>query len=512
MLQPFAQLFSSLVLTGVAVMVQFSVAVPLGATEHAADRPIRVGIALAPKTLNPLLAADSAGARILQLTHPALLRYDANYRPIGQVASGCTQTSPQAMDCTLPPNQTFTSGAPLTAPAVVAWLQQVQATPRSPLSGQLRGVSVSALAPLVLQFTLPSPSLAFMGQLTEIPIADPANPTHGAGAYTAMQTETTGAVTLTPRVGRPLPPLMFTPLADATTRLLKLQKAELDVLVNDLPPNVVRYARQHTAAQGWQIINAPSTAYSYLALNFNNPLLAQPAVREALSLALNRPLLRRTLLEDLAQPAQSLLPLGHPAAWAAPEDPYDILSAEGLLDETTLPDGRTLMEGPAGGRLSLTLLTSTEAFAQRLAQALQAQWAAVGVEVNLENAEWASFFSRVQAGRFDMALLTWTGEQQPTFYHQLFHSGQTPPNGFNRGYVRDAELDRLLTTLVQAPNPAAQITAAIAVQQNVASLRPYLPLWRRDNVLMMRQGVTGCALSASGDYRGLTTCQSVQSR
>jgi hypothetical protein len=78
--------------------------------------------------------------------------------------------------------------------------------------------------------------------------------------------------------------------------------------------------------------------------------------------------------------------------------------------------------------------------------------------------------------------------------------------------VRDAELDRLLTTLVQAPNPAAQITAAIAVQQNVASLRPYLPLWRRDNVLMMRQGVTGCVLSASGDYRGLTTCQSVQSR
>jgi len=501
-----ASLFSTLVGVGVALWAQYSYA---DTAKTTATTPIHIGYSSPPKTLDPLLAADSAGARILQLTHPALLKYSATYAPIGNVATGCVQPTLQRIECTLPPGRTFTNGKALTAPVVAQWLGTIQATPRSPLAGALRGISISAPNVAQLVFMLPSPTLGFMNTLTELPLADPSATTHGAGPYSATTDETTGVITLTPRTPN-LPALQFSPLADPTTRLLKLQKGEFDVLLNDLPPSVVNHAERNAATTGLRLITLPSTGYTYLALNFNNPYLAQGSVREALSLALNRPLLRKALLNNKAQAAQSLLPPGHAAYWAAPEDPYDVMSAEAVLDDTQLPDGRTLLMGPDGARLNLTLLTSTEPFSQRLAQALQAQWAEAGVAVALESAEWGTFFSRVQAGRFDMALMTWTGEQHPEFYARVFASTNTPPNGFNRGNVRDVELDVLLNTLTAAPTLAAQQAATVAVQQRVAALRPYLPLWRRDNVLMMGRGIMGCTLTPSGDYRGLTTCRKLK--
>lgn len=497
---PFARFFSTVVLGAVAFCAQPQAA-------QASPNPLRVGIATPPRTLNPLLAADATGARLLQLTHPALLTWSATFKPQGLVASDCQQQNPTVIACALPAGRTFTSGAPLTANALATWLQQVQGSPRSPLAGAWRNVSITAPTPAQLVLTLPSPTLGFWATLIETPLADPANPAFGAGPYVATQVTLTQVITLQPSPSAALPTLQFRPLSDATTRLLQLQKGELDLLLHDLPPTLVGYAQQQAAARGWQVQTVPSSSYTYLALNFGNAYLAQPAVREALSLALNRPLLRQALLQNAASPATSLLPSGHPALWPAPEDPYDPFTAESLLDDTMLPDGRTLLLGPEGTRLTLTLLTSTEAFSQRLAQALQAAWGKIGVEVVLQSAEWASFHSRVQQGQFDMALLTWTGLQDPTFYAKAFNSTQAPPAGLNRGRVNDAELDALTTQLLAAPTESAQAALAKQVQQRVATLRPYLPLWRRDHVLVQDPQVRGCTMGPSGDYRGLLACK-----
>ncbi len=501
-----ARFFSICLGGAVALCAQLA---PVFAETNTMRNVLLIGINSAPKTLNPLLVADAGGARLLQLTHPALLQWDANFAPVGLVAIGCTEQTPTVYQCTLPAAQRFTSGAALTAQAVTTWLQTLQATPRSPLAGSWRDISMTAVSPTALKFTLPAPSNRFLSTLVETPLADPAAPNHGMGPYVASQDAATGVVQLIPSPSTALPSLQFIPLADATTRILKLQKSELDVVLHDLPPSVLNYVQQEAPTRGWQLLAVPSSSYSYLALNFRNPLLATSSVREALSLALNRPLLRKALLQNLATPATSLLPPGHPAHWPAPEDVHDPFTAEGLLEETTLPDGRTLLLGPENTRFSLNLLTSTEAFSQRLGQALQAEWAKIGVTVNLESAEWASFHSRVQKGQFDMALLTWTGLQQPEFYHKLFHSSQTPPNGFNRGAVNDRQLDDLTQQMVTAATPSDTLKLAQAVQQRVAEVRPYLPLWRRHHVLVMGQGVRGCTLGLAGDYKGLTQCRKI---
>lgn len=459
--------------------------------------PLTIAINTAAKTLNPAIASDAAAARLLQLTHPALLRWNDHYQPIGLAAQSCTQTAPQTITCTLKPNLTYTNHTPATAQTMQQWFTHLQTTPQSPFATPLKGVTITAPTSTTLTFQLPSPTISFLATLTEIPLANPQNPQHGLGPYVISSTNTLGTTVLATTQPNLPPALTFMPVADATTRLLKLKNHEVDMVLNDTPPELVNWAKN----QGYPTLTIPSTSYTYLGLNFHNETLANPQVRQALALALNRPLIREKLLGGIAEPAQSLLPSGHPARWNAPEDVTDPFSAETLLDEENLlPDGQ-------GIRLRLTLLTSTEAFSQRLAQVLQAQLAKVGVEVTLRPAEWASFFGAVQKGQFDMVLLTWTGELQPHFYHQAFHSSQTPPNGFNRGYVKDATTDTLTSQILQAKTPAEQTQATRQLQHHLAQLLPYIPLYTRHNTLITAQNIQGCQLSKNGTYQSLLPCR-----
>ncbi|TKW62021.1 MAG: ABC transporter substrate-binding protein [Blastochloris viridis] len=468
------------------------------AAPHAQPKGLTVAVASAPRTLNPATTTDAAGARLLQLTHPALLRWSQNYQPEGLLAQGCSQPQPTRVECTLRSGQTFLDGAPLTATAVAAWYKTLQANPLSPFA-QLKDVSVTAPTATQLVLQLPSPTLGFAGILTEIPIANPQNPAIGAGPYQFVAHDTLGAVTLaTSRTDLPAT-LTFTPLSDATTRLIKLKKGEVDIVYNDVAPQLVDWAKH----QGFAVQSVPGTSYSYLGLNLQHPQLKNPLVREAMALALNRAAIRKYVLGDMAEPASTLLPPGHPAAFNAPEEPFAPFDAENLLDEADL------MRGPDNLRFRITLLTSTDPFSQRVSQVIQQQLEKVGIGVTLRPTEWASFYDTVKKGNFDMVMLAWTGELPPSFYHQAFHSTQVPPVGLNRGRLNDPQTDMLTHSILSAPTVQAQTVATLATQQYLAKVRPYLPLYRRHQILITKPTVTGCTVPPSGAYTGLLSCRTV---
>lgn len=462
---------------------------------------ITVAVASGPRTLNPATATDAAGARLLQLTHPALLGWTPSYATEGRAAASCTQPTLTTATCTLPSGRMFTDGTPFTAAAVAGWLTRLQSTTLSPFSTQLKGVAVSAPNATTVRFTLTSPTLGFLGTLTEIPIANPTNPQAGMGPYVIADHDPLGTVTLqlAPHTLIPSYPhtLVFTPLSDATTRLLKLKKGEVDAVLNDLPPQLVDWARK----QGFPVLSVPGTSYSYLGLNHAHPVLAKPEVREALALALNRPAIRRHLLGNLAEPATTLLPQNHPAAWNAPEEPYDPFTAENLLDDAGL------LRGPDNSRTTLTLLTSTDPFSQRVAQAIQAQLKNVGITLQLRPTEWASFYDAVKKGQFDLVMLAWTGEQQPSFYFHAFNGSQTPPNGLNRGRLNSPRVNTLTQSIMDATTPEAQLQATLATQKALAEVRPYIPLYRRHQILVTSPQLQGCQLNANGFYTGLLACR-----
>ena len=123
-------------------------------------------------------------------------------------------------------------------------------------------------------------------------------------------------------------------------------------------------------------------------------------VRQAISCAIDRDLIIRSLLDGHARPAESLLPaasLGIDQAM--------------FRDSITIParaarllDAAGLRRGPDGIRFHLTMKTSSDEDARLLAAVLQQQFAPVGIALDLRSYEFATFLCRRHARRISRCI------------------------------------------------------------------------------------------------------------
>ena len=150
-----------------------------------------------------------------------------------------------------------------------------------------------------------------------------------------------------------------------------------------------------------------------------------------------------TLRRGLATIASGVLP---PMSWAFEPDVvkyvHDPARAKTLLDEAGYadPDG----DGPRP-RFTLSLKVSNIEFMPSSA-VIQQNLREVGIRLDVRTYEFATLYADVLKGNFQMFFLQWTAgaTADPDILRRIFHSGQTPPLGFNRGYFADPRVDRSL--------------------------------------------------------------------
>jgi peptide/nickel transport system substrate-binding protein len=264
-------------------------------------------------------------------------------------------------------------------------------------------------------------------------------------------------------------------------------------VINSLTPDmVVTLAKD----RGLAAVQDPGTTMAYLAFNFEDPVLAKREVRQALAYATDRATIIKYLLRGQARPAQSLLPPNH---WAFDGDvqkyDFDPGLAEKMLDAAGYP------RGADGVRLRLTLKTSTDEFTRLTSAAIADQWKRVGVVLELRPLEFATFYSDITRGSFQMYTLRWVGANtDPDIFEYVFGSKRMPPVGANRGHYRNAELDVLLDQARVEMDQAKRKEILARVQEIVAADEPYINLWYVDNVCVHRDRLEGIVLSPGGDY------------
>jgi peptide/nickel transport system substrate-binding protein len=280
---------------------------------------------------------------------------------------------------------------------------------------------------------------------------------------------------------------------DAIVRALELRKGSADAVINSLTPDmVVTLAKD----RGLAAVQEPGTTMAYLAFNFEDPILAKREVRQALAYATDRATIIKYLLREQARPAQSLLPPNH---WAFDGDvqkyDFDPGLAERMLDAAGYP------RGTDGVRLRLTLKTSTDEFTRLTSAAIADQWKRVGVNLELRPLEFATFYTDITRGSFQMYTLRWVGANtDPDIFEYVFGSKRIPPVGANRGHYRNAELDLLLDRARVEMDQAKRKEILARVQEIVATDEPYINLWYVDNVCVHRDRLEGITLSPGGDY------------
>ncbi|MFW6214283.1 MAG: ABC transporter substrate-binding protein, partial [Spirochaetota bacterium] len=120
---------------------------------------------------------------------------------------------------------------------------------------------------------------------------------------------------------------------------------------------------------------------------------------------------------------------------------YDPERARELLAEAGYPDGFSMTLHHPTGRYTLD---------STVAEVLQDQLSEVGIDVTLETREWSSYLSFTGQGpedaEYDAFMLGWGTVTLDSDYglYALLHSNQWNPNGNNRGFYRNDEVDALL--------------------------------------------------------------------
>ncbi|MEA3638688.1 MAG: ABC transporter substrate-binding protein [Lamprobacter sp.] len=477
-----------------------SVLVLVGCAEPDDARAIVLAVSQAPANLDPRLATDATSERVNRLLYARLVELDETGRPIPGIARW-EQLSPLQYRFELKPDlPRFSDGQRVTSADVAATYRSILdpalASPhRAPLALIER---IEELDQRRLLFHLSEPDPLFPAYLgLGILPAEQVAAGHpfqrrpiGSGVLRLIAWPTADRLELERR--RDGQRLRLVRVKDPNVRVMKLLRGEVDLLQNDLPPELVGLLRERP---GIQVLTAAGINFSYLGFNLADPVTGDPRVRRAIAHAIDREAILRWLFRDQGRLAEALLPPEHwaGAAGLSAYD-YDPAQAKRLLAEAGYAKDLPL---------ALSYKTSSDPFRLRLASLLQAQLAAVGIDLEIQSYDWGTFFGDIKAGRFQLFGLTWVGIRLPDIFRYVFHSDSTPPGGANRGYYLSPEADQLIDTARREPDLERQASLYRELQSLLHRDLPYMPLWYEDQIAVLRDGLIGYRLAPDGNYDGL---------
>ncbi|HVN19020.1 MAG TPA: ABC transporter substrate-binding protein [Dongiaceae bacterium] len=291
----------------------------------------------------------------------------------------------------------------------------------------------------------------------------------------------------------------FAVVPDETTEALELRKGSGDATINSLTPDTVVTLEGN---RNIAVEHSGGTRLAYLGFNLRDPILKDVRVRQAIAYALDRRPMIEYLWRGLAEPARSILPA---QSWAyngdVPGYEHDPQKAETLLDDAGYP-------AVNGVRFHITMKTSTDANTRLMVAVMQQQLREVGIALDIRSFEFATFFSDVQHGAFQMYGLRWIGgNEDPDIFEYAFHSSKFPPNGANRNYYSNPKVDALIDRARREVDPKLRKPLYAEVQAILAQDLPYIDLWYLDNVLVHTRRVRNVRLNPSGNYDFLRTAE-----
>lgn len=465
---------------------------------------ILVGVTTRPRMLDPRRATDALSSRVNRLLYRQLIDFNERSEPVPDLADW-QQLSTQHYRFTLREASVFKHGKPLNAEDVAATYQSMlEVSFGSPHRGPLKHIArIDVINDKTLEFHLSEPDALFVGRLTlGILPKDLIEAGHdftdrpfGSGQAEFIEMNEQRLVLRRPDQVE----LHFIVVKDAMVRVLKLQKGELDCLQNDLSPELVNYCEsQPGLVVTWQ----KGTSYSYIGFNFDDPLLSQPPLREAIAYTIDRQQIIDAIFNGQARLAGGLLVPEH---WAGNSElsgwPHNLDKARALIAQVDYP-GKD-----EGKPLVLSYKTSSDPTRIRLATLYQAQLKRVGIDLQIQSYDWGTFYSDIVQGRFQMFGLAWVGIKSPDIFQYVFASDAIPPNGANRGRYRSEQADQIIQQAVQADSVEEQAALYQQLQAHLQQNLPILPLWYENQYAVTQRHLQGYQLFADGRLDSLLWVQ-----
>ncbi|MGB5706856.1 MAG: ABC transporter substrate-binding protein [Arenicellales bacterium] len=195
--------------------------------------------------------------------------------------------------------------------------------------------------------------------------------------------------------------LVFAITIDPAVRYQKLKAGECHVMPYPNPADIEAMRNDPDL----NLLEQEGLNVGYLAYNSMMAPFDNPKVRKALNMAINKDAIIDGVFQGAGKVAKNPIP---PTIWsyndATEDDGYDPAAAKAMLEEA----------GVSGLSTKIWAMPVQRPYnpnARRMAELIQADWAAVGVEAEIVSFEWGEYLKRSKAEDRDGAvLLGWTGD------------------------------------------------------------------------------------------------------
>ncbi len=240
----------------------------------------------------------------------------------------------------------------------------------------------------------------------------------------------------------------------------------------------------------------------YLSLNTEREPFNDPKVRKALSLAIDREYVANTLMQGTYSPASNFMGPG----WIDTDGSQFIDNANGgqpYIDttnhEANVEEAKRLLEeaGYPGGEgfPAITYSTNDAGYHKVVAEYLQQAWAEIGVQLQVDIVEWASFTPMRRNGDYDASRNGWVGDySDPSNMLDLLYSS----NGNNDGKFNNAEYDAAMNTSRTTLDAAERSAALHKAEDILMNEAACIPVAYYNDFWLQSSKITGMWHSAYG--------------
>ena len=275
-------------------------------------------------------------------------------------------------------------------------------------------------------------------------------------------------------------------LPEYATRVMELENGSVDWVQSLQIEDADRIRRDHPEInlirRGWR-------STDYLVWDTRNELFADPAVRNALSTAIDVDKMIDDLLTSETGEAYGKRAVSSvsPALCGSHNGdieplPYDPEKARTMFADAGWTDTNGDGVLDKGGKdFAFTLLTNSgNPRRARAAILIQANLQDVGVKMEIAKLESNTFFSSLRKKEFEAALSGWVASDYVDM-SGLWHSGEAYAQ--NYASYNNPEVDRLIDAAMSEPDPAIAATHWKEVQALVYADQPYTFLYWRDDII-----------------------------
>lgn len=253
-----------------------------------------------------------------------------------------------------------------------------------------------------------------------------------------------------------------------TGTLAKLLRQECDVLSSPISSQLPVIKEQDDIV----LKTKPAMNVSFISIHTLHPALSDARVRKALSLAINRQNILESVYYGTGTQAYTVLP---PSSWAYQPDTtqvrYDRNYALGLLREAGYEKGLVL---------SMSVPLEPKAYnpsPRKTAELIQANFADIGVTLQLVTEERLNRTDTERNSRFDLVLAGWVGDTgDPDNFLRPLLSCDAKPSGLNLSSWCNPDFDFLIDLALEVDKPRYRTNLYNQVQNLLNEEVPVIPI------------------------------------